>query len=91
MSKQRTDREGSTPALPFPTPPGFGEPVAHLIIAVNAQGQPHICSSGDPTQVLFLGAQGLNYAISGLVVASLQQSLAHGVLPWPTAQTGGRS
>jgi hypothetical protein len=78
-------------ALPFPTPPGFGEPIAYLIVAVNAQGQSHIHLQGHVEQALFLATQGLNYAISGLVVASLQQSLAHGVLPWPTSQTGGRS
>jgi hypothetical protein len=37
MSKQPTDREASNPSLPFPAPPGFGEPIAYLIVAVNAQ------------------------------------------------------
>jgi hypothetical protein len=59
-------------ALPFPTPPGFGEPVAHLSVAVNGRGESHIHLQGNTDQALHLATQGLNYAISGLVVASLQ-------------------
>jgi hypothetical protein len=77
--------------LPFPTPPGFGEPVAYLTVAMNARGETHMYSTGNPEQGLFLAAQGLNFAISRLVVASLQQSLERRVLPWPTSQTGGQS
>ena len=91
MSKKPTDREALTPSLPFPTPSGFGESIAYLIVAVNAQGQPHSHVQGTMEQVLYLATQGLNYAISGLVVASLQQSLERAALPWPTAQKAGRS
>lgn len=91
MSTKQTDNEASKQMLPWPTPPGFGEPIAYLIVAVNAQGQPHSHLQGTMEQALYLATQGLNYAISGLVVASLQQSLARSVLPWPISQTGGRS
>ena len=78
-------------SLPFPAPASFGEPIAFLTVAMNTQGQSHIHHQGHVEQALFLATQGLNYAISGLVVASLQQSLERSVLPWPTSQTGGRS
>jgi hypothetical protein len=91
MSKKPIDREALNPSLPFPTPAGFGEPIAYLIVAVNGRGESHIHLQGNREQALFLATQGLNYAISGLVVASLQQSLERSVLPWPTSQTGGRS
>jgi len=91
VSTKRTDSEGATPALPFPLPPGFGPPVAYLIVAVNAQGQPHIHLQGTREQALYLATQGLNYAISGAVVESLQRSLADAALGrWPITR-GGQS
>ena len=87
MSTKRTDSEGATPALPFPTPPGFGPPVAYLIVAVNAQGHPHLHLQGTMEQALYLATQGLNYAITGIVLESLQHSMAVAALePWPVTR-----
>jgi hypothetical protein len=89
MPTKQTDREASNPALPFPTPPGFGEPIAYLIVAMNAQGQPHVHLQGTMEQAFYLVMQGLNYAISGIVVESLKRSLADATLgPWPVTREG---
>ena len=88
MPTKRTDRESSHPSLPFPTPPGFGEPIAVLIVGVNSKGEAHIHSTGNSTQTLFLATQGLNYAISRIVVEALQTSMASTLGPWPITREG---
>lgn len=84
--------EVSNQSLPFPTPPGFGEPIAYLTIAVNAQGQPHLHLQGNREQALYFAGQALNYAVNGIVVESLQRSLAEAALgPWPQTRKEGSS
>jgi hypothetical protein len=73
--------------LPFPTPLGFGEPIAYLIVGVNAHGESCIYSSGNPTQNLFFGTQALNYAITGTVVSALGRNLTT-TEHWPLTPGG---
>ena len=84
-------QKSAGPMLSFPTPPGFGEPISYLTVALNAQGQPHAHTQGTMEEILFLATNGLNHAISALVVASLQQSLGRAALPWPQARKEGNS
>ena len=82
--------DDSTPSLPLLMPPGYGEPVAYLVVAVNAHGQPHIQLQGNREQCLYFAGQALNYAVNGIVVECLQRSLADAALgPWPLARKEG--
>lgn len=75
--------------LTFPTPDAFGEPVAHLIVAVNANGQAHIHGVGTGEQLMFLGAQAVNWAISRAIVETLQRRMVQFTLgPWPPVRGG---
>lgn len=84
--------EVTSPSLPFPTPPGFGQPAAYIILALNPQGQPHIHLQGNREQALYFAGQALNYAVNGIVVECLQRSLADAALgPWPQVKKEGHS
>ena len=85
MSKKPTDREASNQTLPFPAPPNFGEPVAYLVVAVNAHGQPHSHTLSNAEQVLYLGSQALNYALTAAIVRKVQQNTVQ--LDWQAPWT----
>jgi hypothetical protein len=76
MSTKPTDTKPSTPSLPFPTPLGFGEPIAALIVGMNAQGQCHFHMLGNKEPLLFLGSQALTYALTAEIVGKVQQGAA---------------
>ena len=84
--------EVSSSVLSFPTPAGFGEPIAYLTVALNAQGQPHIYLQGNREQALYFSGQALNFAVNGIVIECLQRSLAEAALgPWPQVRKEGNS
>lgn len=79
----------SEPTLTFPTPDDFGEPVAHLIVALNANGRAHIHGVGTSDQLMYLGTQGLNWAISSAIVEALRERMVQFALgPWPRVRGG---
>lgn len=75
--------------LTFPTPDDFGEPVSYLIVAMNAAGNTTIHGVGTGSQVTFLGAQAINWAITAAIVETLQQRMVQFALgPWPPVRGG---